>query len=333
MTLPAREVPEDRPYPDRRESCQRPKSGLKPLPLGRHTSTRKTHGLPPPPVTNPTTGRKATGKEGLRPARLITRGPGSSACTWLLKGRKGPRCPQPSTSFPPLPHPRPRLEPPPREPETRSPQFITPAPDLALNRVCPAPSDHTAAFFLGVLGLYLKQNSRPRSTMASAQLPDPAQNQPPPLNAPPFSSPRLRGLRRVLARLVELRGSESCGRARRTPPRGGALTAATVEGLPPGRQRGATGKRLRLIGRRAGDWAGEFAGIGSGALEARPWLAALAWLVKGSEALLLPSARVRATGYWPLWQTCRAHCLKYRPSFFFFFPFALGEWRSECLLT
>ncbi|XDA72647.1 hypothetical protein R6Z07F_002929 [Ovis aries] len=233
-------VPEDRPYPDRREGCQRPKSGLNPLPLGRHTSTRKTHGLPPPPVTNPTTERKATGTEGLRPARLSTRGPGSSARTRILKGRKGPRCPQPSTSFPPLPHPRPRLEPPPREPETRGPQFTTPAPDLALNRVSPAPNDHPAAFLLGVLGLYLRQNSRPRSTMASAQLPDPAQNQPPPLNAPPFSSPRLRGLPRVLARLVELRGPESCGRARRTPPRGGALTAATVEGLPPGRQRGAT---------------------------------------------------------------------------------------------
>nr|XP_045363575.1 uncharacterized protein LOC123613198 [Camelus bactrianus] len=51
----------------------------------------------------------------------------------------------------------------------------------------------------------------------------------------------LRGLRRLLARVGTLRGSESCGRVRRTPPRGGALTAATVEGLPPGRQRGAIG--------------------------------------------------------------------------------------------
>ena len=122
-------------------------------PSPRPPHVHKTHGLPPPPVTNPTTGRKATGKEGLRPARLITRGPGTSACTRILKWRKGPRCPQASASFPPLPHPRPRLEPPPREPETRGPQFITPAPDLALNRVCPAPSDHTAAFLLGVLGL------------------------------------------------------------------------------------------------------------------------------------------------------------------------------------
>ena len=54
-------------------------------PSPRPPHVHKTHGLPPPPVTNPATGRKATGREGLRPARLTTRGPGSSACTRVLK--------------------------------------------------------------------------------------------------------------------------------------------------------------------------------------------------------------------------------------------------------
>lgn len=91
--------------------------------------------------------------------------------------------------------------------------------------------------------------------------------------------PPIRGLRRLLARGAALRGTENYRRTRRTPPRGGALIAATVEGLSRKRQRGATyGKRLRLrlVGQLAGCWASECAGAKSGVLEARSWLAALA---------------------------------------------------------
>lgn len=134
--------------------------------------------------------------------------------------------------------------------------------------------------------------------------------------------PQFRRLGRLLARVAALRRPESCGRARRTPPPGGALIAATVEGLPSGRLRGATGKRLRLVGRRAGGWAGERAGAGSRALEARPWLAALASVTRGSEpALPLPGTRVPATCSCPLRQTCGAHCSKYCLALFFFLFF------------
>lgn len=106
--------------------------------------------------------------------------------------------------------------------------------------------------------------------MATAPLSDPAQNQPPPLKAPPFSSPHFTDSADISREGRRCGGPESCGRARSTLPRGGALTAATVEGLPPGRQQGATGKQLRLVGRRAGGWAGKGADAGRGVLEAQP---------------------------------------------------------------
>ncbi|VCX31336.1 unnamed protein product, partial [Gulo gulo] len=116
----------------------------------------------------------------------------------------------------------------------RAPQLITPAPELALYRARPARSDHCllprSSGALNKPEQSAEKHNGARPSPGSGAEPA-ATVESPSLLLP---RPQLHRLRRLLARGAVLWGPESCGRARRTLPRGGALTAATVEGLPRG---------------------------------------------------------------------------------------------------
>ncbi|XP_042539366.1 basic proline-rich protein-like [Dipodomys spectabilis] len=149
----------------------------------------------------------------------------------------------------PLPHPRPGPEPAPRAPAGthypgghragRVPPFAAVTPPSSSCDSGPQDRKHSR----------LQQ-----STMAAAPVPDPAQNQQPPLSAPPFLSPPhpLLGPAGFSREWRRCGAPRAAGLARRAPPRGGALTSATVEGLPRGGS--GPGKRPRRWrgGRRAG---------------------------------------------------------------------------------